>query len=316
MKSLRVAVVGCGRRGRRHMEILKGFSDVDLVAICDPVESARERAYDDFQVGNGYGSMDELLSCQKLDGVIVATPPHLNASVSMISLQAGIDTLLEKPPGWNVAECGALRDAAARSGAKGMVGWNRRFDPLVIKARTAVTARGPIIQLVGEFHKNVRQIEKTEGFPEVVMDNLLLESPIHSIDTICALADAKVREVHSFVRRSISCYKDVHAALVVFENDCVASIIANYTAGARLERYEVHGKDISVYLEGISSGVVFCDGKRIELKVDRKQSTIDQNRFFLDCVRMGRPIGPPAADLKIAVETMELSVEILEGLRE
>lgn len=315
MRALRVAVVGGGSRGRGHMAILKAFPDVDLVAICDPVESARERAHDDFQVENGYGSMEDLLSHEKLDGVIVATPPDLNAAVSMISLEAGIDTLLEKPPGWSVAECVALRDAAARSGAKGMVGWNRRFDPLVIKARMMVMARGPIIQLVGEFHKNVRQIERTAGFPELVMDNLLLESPIHSIDTICALADAKVREVHSFVRRSISRYKDVHAALVVFENDCVASIVANYTAGARLERYEVHGEDISVYLEGISGGVAFCDGERIELEVDRKQSTIDQNRFFLDCVRAGRPIGPPAADLETAVETMELGVGILEGLR-
>ena len=316
MKALRVAVVGGGSRGRGHMRILNGFADVDLAAICDPVESVRQRAHDEFQVANGYESMEDLLSHEQLDAVVVATPPHLNAPVAMVSLEAGIDTLLEKPPGLSVAECAALRDSAARSGAKGMVGWNRRFDPLVVQAQSMVRARGPITQLVGEFHKNVRQIEKKARFPEQVMDNLLLESPIHAIDTICALADSKVSEVHGYVRRTISRYKDVHAALVVFENDCVASIIANYTTGGRLERYEIHGEEISVYLEGISHGVAVCEGDKVELEADRKRSTVDQDRYFLDCVQSGRPIGRPAADLETAVETMELAIGILEGLRE
>ena len=38
---LRIAVIGCGNRGRGHMRIMHNFEDVDLVAVCDPVESAR-----------------------------------------------------------------------------------------------------------------------------------------------------------------------------------------------------------------------------------------------------------------------------------
>ena len=73
------------------------------------------------------------------------------------------------------------------------------------------------------------------------------------------LADAPVSEVHSFVRR-VSAYRDVHAALIVFENECVAQLSANYTTDARLERYEIHGRDISAYLEGIRGGEFVCDG--------------------------------------------------------
>ncbi len=187
---------------------------------------------------------------------------------------------------------------------------------MVLQAQAMVAERGPVTQLVGEFHKSVRKIAESGVFTEEVMDNLLLESPIHSIDTVCALANSKVAEIHAFVRRAISDYKDVHAALVLFENGCVASIIANYTTGARLERYEIHGEEISVYLEGIRSGVAFFDGKEVELEGDSKASTIDQNRFFLDCVRSGRPIERPAANLDTAVETMELAMKILDGLRE
>ena len=37
MARLRVALVGCGGRGRGHLALLKEFEDVELAAVCDPV---------------------------------------------------------------------------------------------------------------------------------------------------------------------------------------------------------------------------------------------------------------------------------------
>lgn len=317
MKNLRTAVIGCGARGQGHIRALKSFEDVDVVAICDPVDVAREVACRDHQIENGYAAVEDLLSKEELDAIVVATPPHLNAPVAKLCLEEGIDTLLEKPPGLNVPECVELRDISVRTGAKGMVGWNRRFNPLILEAKALIAERGPVTQLVGEFHKSVQRILDSEVFGEGLMDNLLLETPIHAIDTMTFLAQSKVVEVHSFVRRATSIYKDVHAALVVFENNCVASIIANYTTDARLERYEVHGCGISAYLEGVRQGVVYCDGNQKELDGSNFQrSTDDQDRFFLDCVISGRPIEYPAANLDAAVESMGLCAKILDGLRE
>ena len=313
---LRIAVIGCGNRGRGHMRIVHSFEDVDLVAVCDPMESARSRVAHEFKVDRGYAKVEDLLKELAPDAVIVATPPHLNAEVAQVCLENGSDTLVEKPPGFTVKETEKLREAAARTGAKAMVGWNRRFHPLIVKARSLVLERGPITQLVGEFHKSITQLKQSGIFTEQVLDNMFLESPIHALDTLCALDGTDVAEVHSYVRRAISQYKDVHAALVVFESGCACSVIANYTTDARLERYEIHGHDISVYLEGVSRAVVFADGKSTELKGGGAESTVQQNRFFLDCVRDNRPIELPAANLDEAVKTMNLAERILGGLRE
>ena len=40
------------------------------------------------------------------------------------------------------------------------------------------------------------------------------------------------------------------------------------------------------------------------------RSTLEQDRYFLDCVRHGRPIAAPACDLTEAVATMELAARI------
>lgn len=315
MSKLRVAVIGCGGRGRGHTKILSEFDDTAVVAVCDPVEAARNNAADTFNIPNRYESIDELLDSESLDAIFVATPAHLNGEAALPCLKRGVHTLLEKPPGMSVAETVALRDAAEQSGAKGMVGWNRRFHPIIVEAKRQVTARGPVTQIVGEFHKSINRLAQSGKFPEHLMDNMFLETPIHALDTIRAIAEADVQEVHSVVQRTISDYKDVHAALILFDNGCVAQHIANYTTDARLERYEIHGRDISAYLEGVSHGTVFCDGAQHKLTEAGSGGSVEQNRYFLDCVKSDTPVSFPAANLDEAVKTMELAEAILNGLR-
>ncbi len=315
MANLQVAVIGCGGRGRGHMKILSDFEDTDLVAVCDPVEAARDNAGDMFNVANRYDTIEALLDNETLDAIFVATPAHLNGEAALPCLARGVNTLLEKPPGMSVVETVGLRDTAKQTGAKGMVGWNRRFHPIIVQAKQQVKARGPVTQLVGEFHKSITGLARSGKFPEHLMDNMFLETPIHALDALRAIAEADVQEVHSVVQRTISDYKDVHAALILFDNGCVAQLIANYTTAARLERYEIHGRDISAYLEGVSHGTVFCDGTQHELTGAGTGGTVEQNRYFLDCVKSDSPVSFPAASLNEAVKTMQLAADILGGLR-
>ncbi|RKU18933.1 hypothetical protein C6501_01900 [Candidatus Poribacteria bacterium] len=315
MANLQVAVIGCGGRGRGHMQILTEFEDTDLVAVCDLVENARNSAGDTFNVSKRYDTIEALLDNETLDAVFVATPAHLNAEAAAPCLERGVNTLLEKPPGMSVAETINLRDTAKKSGAKGMVGWNRRFHPIIVEATQRVKARGNVTQLVGEFHKSITRLAQSRRFPEHLMDNMFLETPIHALDTLRAIAESDVQEVHSVVKRTISDYKDVHAALILFENGCVAQLIANYTTDARLERYEIHGKDISAYLEGVSHGTIFCDGTQHKLTEPGSSGSVEQNRYFLDCVKSDTPVSLPAANLDEAVKTMQLAADILSGIK-
>ena len=315
MANIPLGLIGCGGRGRGHVRALHALADVELVAVCDPVAASREQVGDEWGVEHRYAEVEAMLDAEELAAAIVATPAHLNAEAALPCLERGIDTLLEKPPGMSLDQTRALKEAAEASGARGMVGWNRRFDPLVLQVRKEIESRGPIYQLVGEFHKSMSGFIAGGRFPEIVMDNMLLESPIHAIDLVRHLGGAPVAEVHSFVRRA-SAYKDVHAALVVFENDCVAQICANYTTDARLERYEIHGRDISAYIEGISTCELVCDGERKHLEKEGTDSTLAQAAHFFDCIKASRPIGPPAADLDEAIATMELATAILAGLRD
>jgi predicted dehydrogenase len=148
------------------------------------------------------------------------------------------------------------------------------------------------------------------------MDNWLVTNDIHAVDVVRYLAGADVAEVHSFARRAFSEYRDLHAALVIFENDCVANYAFNYTTGYRLERYEIHGRDISVFLEGVDQGSVNCDGKISQLPPADTGGTEEELRYFVDCVLDDRPVQLPAANLDEAVKSVELVGAIRAGFRE
>ena len=316
MARLKVAEVGTGKKGGQHMGILDSFDDVELVAVCDPVEKARNAAGDQFGVERRYADVGAMLDeeANSLDAIFVATPPDLNAATALPCLERGVNTFLEKPPGLSSAETAGLRDAAARQGVQGMVGWNRRFNAMVIQGRQMVEERGPIVQLVGEFHKSLTAFEKRGLYTEEFLDNMMWKSINHSVDLVRALAGSEVSEVHSFVRRALHKYRDVFGALVIFENDCVAHLIFNWTSDGRLERYEIHGNDISAYLEGIDKGWVLRDKDRIELDAEGG-GTEEEIRYFIDCVKDDKPVVLPACNLVEAVKTMELGEAILAGQR-
>ena len=312
---IKVAVIGCGGRGKGELRAISAFEDVEVVALCDPVPEALAQAGEEFEVQRRYESIEALLDAGGIDAAFVTTPAHLNAPSALPCLEAGVHILVEKPPGMRVDETIELRETAERTGAKAMVGWQRRFNPFIVEARRRVEERGPIVQIVGEFHKSVTWFEESGIYPEAVLDRLLMESPIHAIDCIRCLAGSEVAEVHSVVQRRFSKYNDLHAALVVFENGCVAQFGANYTGDGRLERYEIHGQGISAYLEGIKGGYVLADGKREELDAEGDAIHL-KDAFFFECLRDDRPIGPPGANLEEAVKSMELAEAILAGLRD
>ncbi|MEM4700495.1 MAG: Gfo/Idh/MocA family oxidoreductase, partial [Candidatus Nezhaarchaeales archaeon] len=96
MRSLRVAVVGCGRWGLAHARALREVEGAELVAVSD-VDPSRARA-----AGAKYGvewftSNEELFKIEGLDAVTICTPPSTHAEVALSAIRRGLDLLVEKP---------------------------------------------------------------------------------------------------------------------------------------------------------------------------------------------------------------------------
>ncbi len=314
---LRLGLAGYGRRGRGHVAALRSEPRAELTAVFDPAESARRAAAADFSDASVFESVEEMVDSGSIDAVIIAAPAHLNGVCARALIVRGVSTLIEKPPGLSVEEVEDLHDTAKASGAKVMVAFNRRFNPLVRAAIREVKEYGPVHQVVAEFHKDIHDFTGDRRYSPRIMDLMLLESPIHAVDLLIHMADSRVAEVHSVVRRAASDYRDAHAALIEFENGVLCQFTAAYTAGGRLERYELHGEYVSAYLEGVHEGWIIRHNGRhaIDFHEDTRSDIEAQDSYFVRCLLKGTDFGPPAADLESSVETLKLCESILRGTR-
>lgn len=131
---IRCALLGAGGRGTSFLPTLTGFSDVDLVAVCDirPAHVARaqaimEKAGRPKPTGFGEKGPDDykrMLESKDLDAVIIATPMQDHARMAIDALSAGKAVLSEVAAAMTLDECWGLVRAVERTGKLYMMAEN------------------------------------------------------------------------------------------------------------------------------------------------------------------------------------------------
>ena len=144
-KPVRVAVVGAGLIGRRHIEHIIAEPQATLAAIVDPSAAGQDIAR---QHGVAWASdIAALLATQKPDGVIFATPNQLHVANGLEAVAAGIPALIEKPIGDNLAAAARLVAAAEAKRVPLLIGHHRRHNPMIQQAK-AIIAGGKLGRIV------------------------------------------------------------------------------------------------------------------------------------------------------------------------
>jgi len=130
---VRIAVLGAGLIGRRHIQHVKNEPKAKLVAIVDPSFEAKALAE---SLGLKWSAdYEALLKSDRPDGAIIATPNMLHLSCGLASVEAGVPALVEKPIADDVLSATRLVDAAEKRGVPLLVGHHRRYNPLIRKAK-------------------------------------------------------------------------------------------------------------------------------------------------------------------------------------
>ncbi len=136
MQPCRIALIGAGLIGRRHADLIPREAACQLVAIADPDPAAAELAKS--SQATLYPDYLSLLDQEQLDGVIVAAPNALHASIGIVCAQRGLPFLMEKPVTDTVANGLQLIEATNSAGVRAQVGHHRRFDPAVDETRNII----------------------------------------------------------------------------------------------------------------------------------------------------------------------------------
>lgn len=122
---MRIAILGCGSIGRRHLANVRTLGHEEIVAF-DPDANARESVAADGV--STTGNLDEVWK-HNPRVVFVMAPSNLHVTLASEALARGCDLFIEKPLSHTLDGLAALAAEAERRKLVTMVGCNMRFHP-------------------------------------------------------------------------------------------------------------------------------------------------------------------------------------------
>jgi predicted dehydrogenase len=131
---VKAAIIGAGLQMRRRAQAISetpGDEVVEIVGFRDETDKGITRQFG----GEWSTRWRHAVEREDVDIVLVCTPPHIHADISIAALDAGKHVLCEKPLARTVAEAEAMLEAAKRAGRTLKCGFNHRHHPAVLEAR-------------------------------------------------------------------------------------------------------------------------------------------------------------------------------------
>jgi predicted dehydrogenase len=207
----RYALVGCGVRGisMYARPIIKYYGDVaELVAICDNnrarADACNRYCEADVPVFDDYEAM---LREVKPDSVIVTSPDWTHHEMIVRALEAGADTITEKPMTIDAEKCRLILQTEMRTGRAVTVAFNYRYSPQhqQIKRLLRDGAIGEVLSV--DFHWPLDYIHGADFFRRWHrrLENsggLLVHKSTHHFDLVNWWLDSEPETVFASGRRA------------------------------------------------------------------------------------------------------------------
>lgn len=167
---LNVGFIGCGGMAGGHIKSLlhmRKDENIRIAAVCD-VYKTRANGFRDQTTADGAEApvvtqdYREVLAMNDIDYVVIATPEHSHAYLTLAALDAGKHVYCEKPMTHNIDESQAVVAKVNETGLKMQVGVQGMADDSYESAYRAIKAGklGPVVQAQIDY---VRRYDKDKG---------------------------------------------------------------------------------------------------------------------------------------------------------
>lgn len=335
---VRLGCIGLGMIGRVHAEVAKQLDECDLLAVCDPNESTK-RIADNLDV-TFYADYREMIEKEELDGVIIAVPNELHASVGSTCAANGLHMLIEKPIASSIGDADILIYTARENNVSLLVGHHRRFNPSVEATRQMIRG-GQIGRLVGlsilwatckptDYFQGPFSWRRSKG-GGIVLINLIHE--IDNIRYICGEITRVHAEISNKVRKfpvedsaSVSLRLENGALGSIFISDCTPSFWS-YEATTGENPFFFHSSENCYHFFGTEASLEFPNLRKVyypnkaksgwqypilteEIRAGPADSYREQLRHFCNVIR-GEEI--PRTSGEDAKKTLEVTLAALES---
>ncbi|MFM7686763.1 MAG: inositol 2-dehydrogenase [Actinomycetota bacterium] len=226
--TIRIAVLGVGRIGRMHAQLIaRQVPGAALAMVQDVNGDAAAAVGAELQVPHTTESAD-VFANPDVDAVAICSSTDTHVPLLIAAAQSGKAIFCEKPVSLDLAKVDEALAVVKASGVPIQIGFNRRFDPAHRSVRDAVASGA-----VGDLHM-LRITSRDPAPPPIayvkVSGGLFLDMMIHDFDMARYVTGSEVVEVFARaavrVDPAIGEAGDVDTAVVLLthENGCITTI--------------------------------------------------------------------------------------------
>jgi predicted dehydrogenase len=277
---------------------LKGNGAVKLATVATTSSLSAENARQKFGFARATTDFNDVLADPAIDAVIIATRHSSHARLVCAALRAGKATYVEKPLALTLEELRDIRLAIVESGnARLMVGFNRRFAPLV--GTIAERFKHAQTPLVLQYRVHAGQLDGTSWYLDTTEGSRFAGEAGHFFDVLAYLTRSRPIAVSAACLRPSRTTPDDFdnvVATVTYENGSIGTVSYLTQGGARLpkEQLEVFGGGSAGRLENFEAVAFYGDTdlRRVKAsRLDKGQGA--QLNAFIEAVQRNAPMPIP-----------------------
>jgi scyllo-inositol 2-dehydrogenase (NADP+) len=245
MSEIGVAVVGYGGMGEHHCNLVQKSKGLRLQLVCDSDPESCSKAKTALGVET-CTCMEAVLDDKAVDLVVLVTPHHTHAPLTIQALSAGRHVVVEKAMCLNVKEVDDMIAAAEKAGRSLTIFHNRRFDSDFLTAQEVLKSGvlGDIYRIEAALnfrgpHTGWRTKMKFGG-------GYLYDGAAHLADQLVLMANSRVKTVLADLQKRVwtetmdtETYANVN---VRFENGLVGELDISGIMWYRKPRFVIMGE--------------------------------------------------------------------------
>jgi myo-inositol 2-dehydrogenase / D-chiro-inositol 1-dehydrogenase len=200
MAIFRMGLVGAGRMGRTHLRALAGSDVLRVVAVTDPLVSARAAV--EAPGISVHADLAAMLRAGDLDGVLIASSSDTHLAAIAELAAAGMPILCEKPCGLSSHQGKEAAAAATAAKVPLQVAYWRRFVPSLktLKARIVAGELGDL------YLAACYQWDEQPPAPSfrTRRGGIFMDMAVHEFDQIRWLSGQEIGALHAVAARALS----------------------------------------------------------------------------------------------------------------
>jgi predicted dehydrogenase len=225
---IRLGVVGVGAMGEVHCRVVAQMTGTFEFVGTHDVDGGRARVVAEQFGVKAYERVEELLD--RVDAVVVATPPATHAAVAIAAFDAGKHVLVEKPIASDVADGERIAEAARRAKRTCLIGHIERYNATFRELVTVLSGERPLAL-------GIRRLNYFA--PRITDADVTMDLMIHDVDLALELAGEEPTDVFATGLRVETNDLDHVEALLSFPSGIAAALTASRITEDKIRRIDV-----------------------------------------------------------------------------